>query len=66
MEGKGLLFRDYEREYAAKRLQYLYLFRNEDLDDCVRPLSSRDLDPSLRTLRHDPYKQVLIPHNHKE
>lgn len=33
----GLFFRDYDLELHTKNLAYFTMFRNEDLDDCVRP-----------------------------
>ena len=34
------------------------LFYNEDLDDCIQPLSPLEMDPSLINLKNDPHKYI--------
>ncbi len=65
-ESVGMFFRDYESEYQAKRLGDFNLFMNEDLEDCIRPLSTAEIDPSIINLRNDPHKHVIFSKNRKD
>lgn len=40
----GMFFRDYDQEYHAKKLGPYTMFKNEDLEDCIRPLIPTDID----------------------
>lgn len=55
-ESMGMFFRDYDSEFQAKRLHEFSLFPNEDLEDCIRPLSTAEIDPSIINLKNDPHK----------
>ena len=45
-------------EYHAKNLGPYTLFYNEDLDDCIQPLSHVEMDPSMLNLKNDPHKHI--------
>lgn len=62
----GLFFRDYESEYHAKHLGPYTMFNNEDLDDCIRPMSTAELDPSIINLRGDPHKHIFVSRKMKD
>ena len=44
IEKEGVFFRDYDRELESKQLAHYCMFLNEDLEECVRPLSLADID----------------------
>lgn len=56
---EGVFFRDYDRDLESKHLAYYCMFLNEDLEDCVRPLSEAEIDQSLRNLRRDKGKHLV-------
>ena len=62
----GLFFRDYESEYHAKHLGPYTMFNNEDLEDCIRPYSAGELDPSIINLRGDPHKHIFVSRKMKD
>ena len=59
IEAEGMFFRDYDQDYHLKHLAPYHIFQNSDLDDCVRPLSARDIEVSIRNLRNDPNKEMV-------
>lgn len=65
-EDIGLFFRDYDREYHAKKLCTYTIFKNEDLEDCVVPFSVTDIDPSIVNLKNDPHKHIFMYRRGKE
>ena len=36
------------------------------MEDCIRPLSIAEIDPSIINLRNDPHKHVLVSRNKKD
>lgn len=62
----GMFFRDYDEEYHAKKLGPYTMFKNEDLEDCVRPLNLHDIDTSLTNLKNDPHKHIFMTRRGKD
>ena len=42
------------------------MFKNEDLEDCIRPISTLDIDPSIQNLRGDPNKHTFRSYRCKD
>jgi isocitrate dehydrogenase len=53
-------------EYHQKKLGTFTIFKNEDLEDCVRPICTSDIDPSIINLRNDPHKHICMYRKSKE